>query len=247
MVPLRDQLFSEILSARKRVYQVRPPTPFEQLNIGNDAEVWIKREDQPPIHAYKWRGAFNAIAALPESRRARGIVCASAGNHAQGVALAASILNCESTIFMPRPTPMMKQQAVRQHGGDQVSIQLVGDTFDDANKVARRFATEHDQPFVHPYDDLTTMGGQGTLADEIMMEAKEDFDFAFLQIGGGGMAAAVSCWLRHYMPNIRILGVEAEGQASMGAAVRNGGPIDLPSIDIFCDGTAVSRAGELTY
>ena len=244
---LLDQLFQQILLARQRVYAVRPPTPLERLDVGFESEVWIKREDQPPIHSYKWRGAYNHIAALDPAVRQRGVVCASAGNHAQGVALAAAELNCPATIFMPRPTPQMKQQAVKRHGGDNVDVHLVGDTYDEAYAVASDFAHQSGQKFVHPYDDLVTMGGQGTLADEVVMSGIGNFDVAYLQIGGGGMAAAVACWLKHYMPNIYIVGVEGEGQASMKHAVDQGAPLELNELDIFCDGTAVRRAGDLTY
>ncbi|MEL6106791.1 MAG: pyridoxal-phosphate dependent enzyme [Planctomycetota bacterium] len=245
--PLREQLFNEILLARQRVYSIRPPTPLERLDIGTSAEVWVKREDQPPIHAYKWRGAYNCMAALSPADRENGVVCASAGNHAQGVALAASQLGCQATIFMPRPTPMMKRQAVALHGGESTEVLLVGDTFDESYQAAVEFARQYDRAFIHPYDDLATMGGQGTLADEVVMSGEGPFDAAFLQIGGGGMTAAVACWLKHYMPKIRIIGVEAEGQASMQAAIANDAPIKLPGLDIFCDGTAVQTAGEKTF
>lgn len=244
---LRQELFDEIFQARQRVYAVGKPTPLERVDIGSDAEVWIKREDQPPIHAYKWRGAYNRMATLSAEQLQRGVVCASAGNHAQGVALAAARLSAMATIFMPRPTPMMKRLAVAKHGGDAVTIELVGDTYDQAYAAAKAYATEHELTFVHPYDDLVTMGGQGTLADEIVMSGIGTFDVAYLQIGGGGMAAAVACWLKHSMPNIHLVGVEAVGQASMQAAVANGGPVTLDSLDIFCDGTAVQRTGDLTY
>ncbi|MEM8736571.1 MAG: pyridoxal-phosphate dependent enzyme [Planctomycetota bacterium] len=244
---LHERLFREILLARQRVYAVRPPTPLEQVDVGFDADVWIKREDQPPIHSYKWRGAFNHIAALDPERRNCGVVAASAGNHAQGVALAAAEMDCSATIFMPRPTPQMKQIAVGQHGGSNVTVHLEGDTYDEAFAAAKRFASEADQTFVHPYDDLLTMGGQGTLADEVVMSGTGGFDVAYLQIGGGGMAAAVACWLKHYMPDIRIVGVEGAGQASMKHAVELNAPADLPELDIFCDGTAVRRAGNLTF
>lgn len=220
---------------------------MEQLDIGIDAEVWIKREDQPPIHSYKWRGAYNHVASLTTDVRKQGVVCASAGNHAQGVALAAAELDCPATVFMPRPTPLMKQQAVKLHGGESVTVHLVGDTYDEAYAEASEFARKSGQTFIHPYDDLVTMGGQGTLADEVVMSGIGPFDLAYLQIGGGGMAASVACWLKHYMPNIRIIGVEGEGQASMKHAVENGSPGEIDHLDIFCDGTAVRRAGDLTF
>ncbi len=245
--PLTEALFNEILLARRRVYAVREPTPLEQIDIGTTAEVWVKREDQPPIHSYKWRGAYNRMATLSEEERQRGVVCASAGNHAQGVALAAKRLGCKATVFMPRPTPEMKRIAVAKHGGENVQIELVGDTYDQASKAAKEFGAKNDLVFVHPYDDLITMGGQGTLADEVIMSGVGSFDVAYLQIGGGGMAAAVSCWLKRFMPGIHIVGVEAEGQASMQAALKHGAPIPLKELDIFSDGTAVQRTGDLTY
>jgi len=244
---LLHQLHNEILHARQRIYAVREATPIERVEIGNSAEVWVKREDIPPIHAYKWRGAFNKMATLTDAERGRGVVCSSAGNHAQGVAIAAQKLGCFATIFMPLPTPWMKRRAVAMHGGSQVKIELVGDTYDEASAAAKAFAKETGAAFVPPYDDLTTMGGQGTIADEVVMSGVGPFDVAYLQIGGGGMAAAVGAWLKKFMPGIKIIGVEGEGQASMKAAVEQGGPVTLDQLDIFCDGTAVRRAGDLTY
>ncbi|MEM6458811.1 MAG: pyridoxal-phosphate dependent enzyme [Planctomycetota bacterium] len=244
---LHRQLRDETLRARQRVYAVRPPTPLEPLDLDLDAEVWVKREDQPPIYAYKWRGAYNRMATLTDARRDAGVVCASAGNHAQGVALAAAKLDCAAHVFMPRPTPIMKQRAVARHGGDRVTVELVGDTYDQAAAAAKTFAAENRLAFIHPYDDLVTMGGQGTLADEVVTSGVGPFDVAYLQIGGGGMAAAVAEWMKHHNPDLRVVGVEAEGQASMQAAVQHGRPVELDHLDIFCDGTAVQRAGDLTY
>lgn len=244
---LLDQLYDEILHARRRVYAVREATPLEPVDLGPGMEVWVKREDIPPIHAYKWRGAYNKMATLSPTALARGVVCASAGNHAQGVAIAAQKLGCVATIFMPNPTPLMKRQAVALHGGSHVRIELVGDTYDEASDAAKAFARQHDAAFVHPYDDLATMGGQGTIADEVVVSGVGPFDVAYLQIGGGGMAAAVGAWLKRFMPGIRIVGVEGSGQASMKAAIQQGGPVTLEDLDIFCDGTAVRRAGTLTY
>ena len=157
---LREALFNEILQARQRVYAVRKPTPLERLDIGTDAEVWLKREDQPPIHAYKWRGAYNRMATLTDDQRARGVVCASAGNHAQGVALAAAALSREH--LHAATDTGMKRKAVALHGGEHATIKLVGDTHDQAYQAAKTFAADNDLSFVHPYDDLKTMGGQGT-------------------------------------------------------------------------------------
>lgn len=244
---LQERLFHETVLARARVYAVRPPTPLDAIDLGDGLRVFVKREDLAPMHAYKWRGAYNRMAALPPEERAKGVVCASAGNHAQGVAIAAQKLGCRATIFMPLPTPQMKRRAVAELGGNAVEIVLIGDTFDEASAAAKAACAQKGSVFVHPYDDLHTMAGQGTLADEIVMSGEGPFDVAYLQIGGGGMCAAVACYLKRFWPDIRIIGVEGEGQASMKAAVAAGKPVELKTLDIFCDGTAVRKAGEATF
>jgi threonine dehydratase len=166
---MRDELFREILMARQRVYAVSEPTPLERLDLDIGAEVFLKREDLSPIHAYKWRGAYNRMAVLSEAERDRGVVAASAGNHAQGVALAARKLGVRARIFMPLSTPKMKQAETRRHGGAMTDIVLHGDTYDEAAEQAGAAAREEGLTFIHPYDDLITMGGQGTLADEAVM------------------------------------------------------------------------------
>ena len=171
MSQMKDRLFEEILQARQRVYAVGEPTPLNRLNLpGVDAVVFAKREDLGPIKAYKWRGAYNCMAKLTPEQRAGGVVAASAGNHGQGVALAAARLGCKAHIFMPRSTPAVKQNSVRMHGGENVEIVLTGDSYDAASAAAHDFAHANNLTFVHPYDDLATMGmdsfGQcGNLAD----------------------------------------------------------------------------------
>lgn len=244
--PTLDALFEAILEARLRVYEAAPPTPLERLELGTDEQVFLKREDLSPIHAYKWRGAYNCMRLMSAEVLARGVVCASAGNHAQGVALAARKLGTTATIYMPRSTPHTKQLAVRSIGGDAVEVILRGDSYDRASELAHQDAAETGRAFVHPYDDLSVMAGQGTLADEVVMAGKGDFDRVYLQIGGGGMAAGVACWLRRFYPKIEIVGVEGVQQASMAAAVKAGAPVALDYVDVFCDGTAVKKAGALT-
>jgi threonine dehydratase len=244
---MRDELFREILMARRRVYAIADPTPLETLELDVGAEVFVKREDLSPIHAYKWRGAYNRMAVLSEEERDRGVVAASAGNHAQGVALAAKKLGVRARIFMPLSTPKMKQAETRRHGGGVSEIVLHGDTYDEAAERARAAAEEEGLAFIHPYDDLITMGGQGTLADEAVMSGRGPFDVVYVQIGGGGLAASVACWLKGYYPEIRVVGVEGVGQASMAAAMKAGEPVRLEELDVFCDGTAVRKVGELTY
>ncbi|MDR1496867.1 MAG: pyridoxal-phosphate dependent enzyme [Puniceicoccales bacterium] len=248
MSSLSDQLFQEILLACQRVYTVSDVTPLEIMAAPEiPFQLFLKREDLGPIKAYKWRGAYNRMALLSEQERARGVVTASAGNHAQGVALAARRLGINARIFMPRPTPRVKRDAVRRFGGEYVEIVLHGDSYDAASEAAFTDARVGGRAFVHPYDDLCVMGGQGTLAVEIARAAKIPFDAAVLQIGGGGMAAGVACWLKRQYPGIRIFGVEGEDQACMGAAHAAGSPVLLEQVDIFCDGTAVKKAGSLTF
>jgi len=243
--PSLEDLFQEILKARQRVYEIGRPTPLQRLNP--DENLFIKREDLSPIHAYKWRGAYYRMSLLSDDEKVHGVVCASAGNHAQGVALSARKLGTQAEIFMPRSTPMMKQEAVRTLGGDSVNVRLDGDSYDDAARSAHACAETSGKTFIHPYDDLAVMAGQGTLADEIVMSGEGNFEIAYLQIGGGGMAAGVACWLKHYYPNIEIVGVEGVDQASMAAAIDAGQPVELAYLDVFCDGTAVKKAGRITH
>ncbi|MDF1812132.1 MAG: pyridoxal-phosphate dependent enzyme [Verrucomicrobiales bacterium] len=238
----------EILMARGRVYEVGKPTPLEKLLIDDDTTLYLKREDLSPMHAYKWRGAYNKMAQLDQDS-AKGVVAASAGNHAQGVAIAAAKFGgkIKAKIFMPLNTPQMKQDAVRRLGGDAVTIDLIGDRYDDAVEAAKECAEKEGYVMVHAFDDYAVMGGQGTIADEVVMSGEGPFDAAFLQIGGGGMAAGVAAWLKTYYPDITIYGVEGKDQASMAAAVEAGEPVTLPRVDVFCDGTAVAKAGAKTF
>lgn len=248
-LPLDRRLRQEILFARERVYRFGAATPLERLVLPDEAgpEIWVKREDLSAVKAYKWRGACNRMATLTPREAARGVVTASAGNHAQGVALSARQLGIRARIYMPRSTPKIKQAAVLHHGGSHVEIRLAGDTYDEAVAAARQDEAETRAVFVHAYDDMQVMAGQGTLADEVILSGHGPFDAAFLQIGGGGMAAGVSAWLRLHWPQIRLIGVEGAGQACMKAAFEAGAPVQLEHLDLFCDGTAVRKAGELPY
>ena len=246
--PLDRLLRQEILLARERVYRFGRPTPLEPLILnGQGPEIWVKREDLSTVKSYKWRGACNRMAMLTPGEIKRGVVTASAGNHAQGVALAAQTLGIRARIYMPRSTPKVKQNAVLQHGGEFVEIHLSGDSYDEAVQAARKDETETGAVYIHAYDDLQVMAGQGTLADEIVLSGHGPFDAAYLQIGGGGLAAGVSTWLKTYWPEIEIIGVEGEGQASMKAALDVGKPVALDQVDLFCDGTAVRKAGDLPF
>ncbi|MFT4900957.1 MAG: threonine dehydratase [Lentimonas sp.] len=242
------ELRQQILLARQRIYTIGQVTPLELIESSEvAARIYVKREDLSPIHAYKWRGAYNRMAQLSAAELAQGVVTASAGNHAQGVALAAAKLGTHAVIYMPLSTPRMKQVAVKKHGGEQVEIRLCGDSYDAASSAAHAYAAEHKCSYIHAYDDLAVMAGQGTLADEIVMSGQGPFDVAFLQVGGGGMAAATATWLKLQYPEIRIIGVEGVDQASMAAAIQAGHPIELKQVDVFCDGTAVRKVGQLTH
>ena len=216
-LPLDRKLRQEILFARERVYRFGKATPLEHLAQIGGPEIWVKREDLSTIKAYKWRGAANRLATLTDSEMTRGVVTASAGNHAQGVALAAKQLAIRARIYMPRSTPKVKQDAVLLHGAEFVSIHLCGDSYDEAVQAARADEQQTGAVYIHAYDDLQVMAGQGTLADEIVLSGAGPFDVAFLQIGGGGMAAGVSTWLKTYWPEIEIVGVEGNGHVEGSA------------------------------
>jgi threonine dehydratase len=244
---LLRQLRQETLFARQRVYRAGAPTPLEKIELDGPGEVFVKREDLCAIKAYKWRGAFNRLALLSEEEKARPVLAASAGNHAQGVALSARLLGLKAQVYMPVTTPAVKRSAVLRHGGDAVEIILHGDSYDEAYAAALARAEATGGVYIHAYDDLQVMAGQATLADEVVMSGEGPFDVAYLQIGGGGMAGGVANWLKTYTPGIRVVGVEGVGQASMKAALAAGKPVELDALDIFCDGTAVRKAGSTTF
>ncbi len=245
---LKEQLTEEILRARERVHHLNKSTPLEKIEIDDvPATVYLKREDLSIINSYKWRGAYNAISMLSEKERKKTIIAASAGNHAQGVALSVHLLGLKAKIFMPVSTQQMKQVAVKKHGGDNVEVVLVGDNFDQTYDAAKEEAKKHGAAFIYPFDNLYTIAGQATIADEMVLSGEGPFDYAFIQIGGGGLAAGVSLWLRLHYPDIKIIGVEGEGQAAMKAAINVGHPVTLDEIDTFCDSTAVKRVGEITF
>ena len=245
---LLEQFYKEVPRAREEIYRAGKPTPLEPIKLGNeDYEVFIKREDLGPINAYKWRGGYNAVLNHHRNGGSDIIIAASAGNHAQGVALAARMLGLKAKIFMPLAAPMMKQKSVMKHGGDHVELILKGDNYNEAGDAAKAYVKETGYTYIHPFDDIYTMAGQAMIADEIIKDADTPFDYAFVQIGGGGMAGAVSSWLKKHWPNIKVIGVEGVDQASMKASVEKGSPVTLDNVDTFCDGTAVTRPGDLTF
>lgn len=214
------------------------------------SNVWLKREDRQKVRSYKIRGAYCKIRSLSAEQAARGVVCASAGNHAQGVAFSCARLGIKAYIFMPETTPEQKQDAVRYFGGERVEIILSGDTFDAAAAAAVEFASGTGRTFVPPFDDPEIIAGQGTVAREILQKMDSEgisLDYVFVPIGGGGLASGVGTYIKACSPLTKVIGVEPEGAASMKAALREGGPVTLPEMNTFVDGAAVRRAGNLTY
>ncbi|MDR1079730.1 MAG: pyridoxal-phosphate dependent enzyme [Deltaproteobacteria bacterium] len=240
------ELFRQVMKARTRVYRLFPPTPVECHPMPGGWTMLLKREDLSEIHSYKWRGAFNFISAREREARRRGVCAASAGNHAQGVAVSAARLGVRAVLFMPKSAPKLKVESVARLGGGLAEIRLEGDNFDDAAGAALAFSETEGLLHVPPYDDLLVMAGQGVVGDEIMTSPERP-DTVYVQIGGGGLAAGVAAVVKTYDPAVRVIGVEAEGQASMTAAFEAGKPVTLPRVDIFCDGTAVKTAGALTF
>ena len=228
------------------VYEVAKVTPLQTLKkisdrLGN--HVALKREDLQPVHSFKLRGAYNKIAGLSEEQRAKGIIAASAGNHAQGVALSGAKLKIPAIIVMPTTTPDIKIDAVRRMGGNVV---LFGNSFDEAYAESRRLAAEHGYTLIPPYDDVDVIAGQGTIGRELL-EQDTRLTHVFVQVGGGGLAAGVAVYIKQLLPNIKVIGVEAEGSASMKAALAAGEPVNLPRVSMFADGVAVKRAGDETF
>jgi len=236
--------------AATRIKDVVATTPL-QLNATAsnkmEAQVYLKREDLQLVRSYKIRGAYNKISSLNKEERERGIVCASAGNHAQGVAFSCNRLQIKGTIFMPVPTPNQKIEQVRMFGGDYCDIQLVGDTFDDAQKAAVAYEIENKLSFVHPFDDEKVIEGQGTIGLEILEQINEPIDYVFVPVGGGGLASGLSAVFNQLSPNTKIIGVEPEGAPSMSTSITNQENTTLDRIEKFVDGAAVKRVGDLTF
>jgi len=225
-------------------------TPLERNDRLSEllgADVWLKREDLQPVRSYKLRGAYNFIASLDASERATGVVCASAGNHAQGVAFSCRQLGVPGRIVVPRTTPRQKRERITAIGGDLVTLVVTGDTYDDSALAAVEDATASGRVLVPPFDHPLTIAGQGTVAVEIVRQLERAPDVLVVPVGGGGLLAGVATWLRARHPGTRIVGVEPAGAACMGAAVAAGEPVTLKNLDSFVDGAAVRRAGSVTF
>ena len=232
---------------RARVYDVAIESPLDEarsLSRRLKNRVLLKREDLQPVFSFKLRGAYNKIAQLTKEEQQRGVICASAGNHAQGVALATKKLGIRGTIVMPQTTPDIKVNAVKNLGGHVV---LAGDAYDDAYAHAVKLAEEKGYTFVHPYDDPEVIAGQGTIAMEILRQHAGDIDAIFVPVGGGGIAAGIAAYVKYVRPEIKVIAVEPEDAACLAAAMKAGKRVKLDHVGLFADGVAVSQIGAETF
>ncbi|MBP2113470.1 threonine ammonia-lyase IlvA [Paenibacillus silagei] len=227
---------------------VRTPLQLDAvLSAKYGCNVYLKREDLQIVRSFKIRGAYNMIRSLSEEDRAKGIVCASAGNHAQGVAYSCKALGIKGKIFMPSTTPNQKIKQVRRFGGEFVEVILKGDTFDDAYDEALQACIDYSMTLIHPFDEPRIIAGNGTIAMEVMESLDKPADFVFVTIGGGGLAAGVATYIKTVSPATKVIGVEPSGAASMSEAMESGEVITLKEINKFVDGAAVKRVGGLTF
>ncbi|MEQ3550712.1 threonine ammonia-lyase IlvA [Pseudonocardia nematodicida] len=241
---------ADVDDAAARLRSVIGPTPLQlnpRLSDELGGEVWIKREDLQPVRSYKIRGAYNLIAQLSDTDRAAGVVCASAGNHAQGVAFACQRLGVRGRVYLPRTTPRQKRDRVARLGRDAVEVRVVGNTYDEAAAAARADAESTGATQVPAFDDHRTVAGQGTIAREILSQLADPPDVLVVPVGGGGLLAGAITYLREHSPSTRIVGVEPAGAASMAAAVEAGAPVELESVDPFVDGAAVRKVGAANF
>ena len=240
----------DIIKASKVLEEILEPTPFKKndsLSELFDAQVFLKREDLQMVRSYKIRGAYNKIRSISPDRLANGIVCASAGNHAQGVAFSCNKLKIKGSIYMPTTTPRQKIDSVRMFGRDYVDIVLTGDTFDAANAAAIEYAKQSGKTCIPPFDDPKIIEGQGTIGYEILQQAKQPLDYIFVPIGGGGLASGIGSYIKRMSPSTKVIGVEPAGAPCMKTAIEKGEIVELEHIDKFVDGAAVKKAGALTY
>lgn len=245
MIPIE-----EIMIAHQRLSTVVHQTPFLQnynLSTKYGCDVFLKREDMQVVRSFKIRGAYNKMASLDQEILSQGVVCASAGNHAQGVAFACSKLNVKGVIFMPSTTPNQKITKVKHFGGDNIEVILIGDTFDDAHVAAREYEQKNKSIFIHPFDDRDVIAGQGTVALEMLHGFDHTLDYVFVAVGGGGLISGVGSYFKAICPQTKIVAVEAEGAPALHNSLTIGSRISLDKIDHFADGIAVRDIGKLTF
>lgn len=241
---------ADIDVAAERIADVAVRTPLEfcdRLSAATGAQVYLKREDLQSVRSYKVRGAYNLLKQLTDDELNAGVVCSSAGNHAQGFALACRSMKVHGRVYVPGKTPKQKRDRIRYHGGEFIELIVGGSSYDDAATAALDDVARTGATLVPPYDDLRTMAGQGTIAVEILDQLETEPDLVIVGVGGGGCISGITAYLAERTSNTAVLGVEPAGAASMMAALAEGGPVTLDHVDQFVDGAAVKRAGVLTY
>jgi threonine dehydratase len=246
---LVSELGMDFSATMDRVRKVAYKTPLVlNLNLSRKyaSNVFLKREDLQVVRSYKLRGAYNMMSRLPEEQLAKGVVCASAGNHAQGFAYSCKKLNAKGVIFMPVITPKQKINQTRMFGDEWVEIRLVGDNFDECAIAAKAFTEQNNMTFIPPFEDKSIIEGQATVGLEILQDLSH-IDYLFLPVGGGGLAAGVGLVFKNFSPSTKVIGIEPEGAPSMKEAFKHGHPVTLEHLDRFVDGAAVKRVGDLTY
>ena len=244
----------DIEGAAKRLKSVVYHTPLQynaNLSRKYQCSVYLKREDLQIVRSYKIRGAYNMMSQMSAEQLAKGVVCASAGNHAQGFAYSCKKLGVKGVVFMPIPSPQQKVSQTKMFGEEFVEVKLVGDTFDDTAVAAKAYTIEHGMTFIPPFDHPAIISGQATVGIEILEDIKEltssPIDFLFIPVGGGGLTAGVGTYFKDKSPNTKIIGLEPEGAPSMFWALNSGEPVELENIDKFVDGAAVKRVGDITF
>jgi len=240
----------EVQKARERLRDVVVNVPLmRDVNLSEkyEADIFLKREDLQVVRSYKIRGAYNKISMLSKEELKKGVVCASAGNHAQGVAYSCHKLNIKGTIFMPVPTPNQKIKQVEFFGRSNVEIILTGDTYDDSFKASMKYCKKNNSIFIHPFDDFQVIEGQATVGLDILSDTSAHIDYLFIPIGGGGLAAGVGSVFKTLSPDTKIIGVEPAGAPSMKASLEKGEVVRLENIDKFIDGAAVQQVGNITF
>lgn len=239
-----------VKEAAERISKVVVKTPLMQSFTYTNkfsANVMLKREDLQQVRSYKIRGAYNKISSLPKEQLNKGVICASAGNHAQGVAFACNKLRAKGVIYMPITTPRQKVEQTKMFGGEWVEVVLKGDTFDDSFKSSMKHADKFGLVFIHPFDDEKVIEGQATIGLEILEQANEPIDYVFAPLGGGGLLAGISSMFKELSPSTKIIGVEPEGAASMTSSLKEGKLVELKSIERFVDGAAVQKVGSRNF
>jgi threonine dehydratase len=238
--------FQKAADRLKNVVHRTPLTYNHSLSRKYKCDVYLKREDLQVVRSYKLRGAYNMISCLSPEKLKQGVVCASAGNHAQGFAYSCRKLNIRGVVFMPIITPRQKVNQTKMFGEDNIEIRLVGDNYDDCAVAAKQFTEENGMIFIPPFDDYRIIEGQGTVGIEIL-EDQSKVDFVFVPVGGGGLASGIGSYFKTFSPHTKIIGVEPEGAPSMKRALEMGHPVVLEDIDRFVDGASVKRVGDLTF